>query len=149
MPDAGRHVWGALWELDLSNLASLDNQEHVHLNLYRPLNITVETPTGETKEARVYILVDNAGPLKDSHEFTDLPSETYLRVVLTGAIESALPQDYIQWLRSSKHNGQTASKEIMDALKEKLAPLDSRTKNKDNGSVPQSPVLSNDAVSEP
>lgn len=141
VPDNGRHVWGALWEISLKNLASLDHQEGVHINMYRPLEVTVETPEGETKTARVYMLCNNPGPLAEDQEFTEEPSKTYLNVITYGAIESEMPEEYINWLRGAKHNGRDGSQPMVDALNRYLESLEA-AKKKDKTTPSQSPVLS-------
>lgn len=130
-------MWGAIWEISLQNLPSLDSQEGVHNSVYKPMEVEVETPTGRTENCRVYMLCDNPGPLTSPHqEFTAQPSQTYINVIISGAIESGLPEDYIQWLKSAKHNGQKAVPELVRALDEHLASLDKKT------TPPRSPLLS-------
>lgn len=137
VPDVGREVWGAIWEINMQNLHSLDSQEGVDRNVYRPLEVTVETPSGSTDICRVYILCDNPGPLHSlDQDFTAEPSQTYIHVIISGAIESGLPEEYIQWLKSAKHNGQKAKRELVQALDDHLASLDKTT------SPPRSSLLS-------
>jgi len=35
------------------------------------------------------------------------PSKTYLQVLVKGAIESGIPEQYVNWLKGFKHNNQT------------------------------------------
>lgn len=115
-----REVWGAIWEMDVKNLASLDRQEGVHLNKYVPFNVTVETPEGESKTCRCYKLVDNPPPLGPNNEFTKEPSKTYLSVIITGAKETGLPEEYLNKLKQIKSNGRQAVPQLLKALEGQL-----------------------------
>lgn len=137
MPDKGRVVWGAIWEIDLRNMQNLDNQEGVHMNIYKPLQVSVDTPSGTTVDCRVYMLCDNPGELPENRNFTSKPSSTYIDVILSGAIETGLPEDYIQFLQSAEHNGQQGIPEVVQALNEHLASLD---KQKTHPLLPQLPT---------
>lgn len=137
MPDPGRVVWGALWEIDLSHLHNLDNQEGVHMNIYRPLQVSVETPSGNSLDCRVYMLCNNPGELPPNKNFTSQPSKTYIDVIISGSVESGLPEDYIQFLQSAEHNGQQGIPEVVQALNEHLASLD---KEKTHPLLPQLPT---------
>lgn len=44
-------------------------------------------------------------PSDDNVKYGLLPSLTYLKVIVKGAVESNLPKDYIQFLRTINHNG--------------------------------------------
>lgn len=120
VPEKGREVWGAIWEISNENLSSLDHQEGVHVKKYRPMEVAIVTPSGDQVTCRVYILCDNPGPLKPNKEFTNLPSETYILVIICGAIESGLPIQYIQWLKSIQHNGRKGIPELVEILKDHL-----------------------------
>lgn len=52
--DENESVWGAVWELDLMDMASLDAQEGVHIDIYVPVMKEVHTPAGELFECRFY-----------------------------------------------------------------------------------------------
>lgn len=45
------------------------------------------------------------------------PSITYLDVILKGATECQLPEEYIQKLKKIPHNGQEASPKMIEKLK--------------------------------
>lgn len=51
-------IWGAVYEIDLMHLASLDAQEGVHIDKYVPLIKEVVTPNGEILECRLYQMTD-------------------------------------------------------------------------------------------
>uniref|UniRef100_A0A1Q3FPQ2 gamma-glutamylcyclotransferase n=2 Tax=Culex tarsalis TaxID=7177 RepID=A0A1Q3FPQ2_CULTA len=106
----GHRVWGALWEINATNLPDLDKQEGVHNQVYKALTLPVRTPSGETLECRVYQLVKNPAPLEVGEEerpFERQPSKTYMDVIIRGATETGLPEDYVQFLQTIKHNGYT------------------------------------------
>lgn len=67
--DEKRTVWGAVYEIDLMHMASLDIQEGVHIDYYVPLIKEVETPDGQILECRTYQMTKipvNAIKLSDS-----------------------------------------------------------------------------------
>ncbi|KAG4078398.1 hypothetical protein HA402_013108 [Bradysia odoriphaga] len=107
----GRYVWGAVWEIDMANMADLDRQEGVERNLYKALTKDVETPNGERITCRVYQKVTNP---EETYELEDLPldrqpSRTYLTCILKGAEESQLPVEYIDKLKRIPHNNRDAN----------------------------------------
>lgn len=61
-------VWGAVWEIDLMHLASLDIQEGVHIDKYVPLIKEVHAPDGEVIECRVYQMVEAPTNEIDLHQ---------------------------------------------------------------------------------
>ncbi|KAJ8920296.1 hypothetical protein NQ315_011957 [Exocentrus adspersus] len=93
---------------------NLDNQEGVHQQIYYPLTVKVETPTGKELDCRVYIQtanVTNVVPL------TELPNErkpsaVYINTMLKGAKESGLPKEYQDFLGSIPHNGYSGEVDI-------------------------------------
>lgn len=56
--DEKHSVWGALYEIDLMHMASLDCQEGVHIDKYVPLIKNVVTPNGEAMECRLYQMLN-------------------------------------------------------------------------------------------
>ncbi|XP_030567926.1 gamma-glutamylcyclotransferase-like [Drosophila novamexicana] len=118
VPTEGSILWGTLWEIDVINLADIDNQEGVHLQLYRPITVHVKLHGNDTDTeipARAYVLVHQ--PENNVHAFAPnmvpedrQPSKTYLQVLVKGAIESGIPESYIKFLRSIKHNRKTVKK---------------------------------------
>lgn len=120
VPDTGRSVWGAIWEIDIENLADLDRQEGVHKDVYKPLQLPIETLSGKLLNCRVYMLVNNPGPLTDNKRFTQMPSHLYIDVIKNGAMESGLPKKYIDFLESVEHNGNEGHSEMVQALNRHL-----------------------------
>lgn len=54
VPDPAFKVWGVVWEIDVSDMPNLDEQEGVANNIYFAKNIIVKTTTGNKIECRVY-----------------------------------------------------------------------------------------------
>lgn len=79
-------VWGGLWLITEEDLKSLDNYEGYPL-VYQRKKVVVKNDKGEEFEAWVY-LRDPQRPGK--------PSKGYLKVILEGAKDCNLPEDYIQ-----------------------------------------------------
>ncbi|KAG4071381.1 hypothetical protein HA402_004085 [Bradysia odoriphaga] len=109
--DDDYHVYGAIWEIDISNMDELDRQEGVEKNLYKPLTKSIITPTGEEINCRVYQQINYPN---DFYELEDLPidrqpSRSYLNCILKGAYESQLPIEYIYDLWKIRHNNQNAN----------------------------------------
>lgn len=63
--------------------------------------------SGEIVSCRTYQLIDL--PEDDDIEEEHLPSHSYLKAIVKGAVESKLPDHYIQYLRKIKHNGNLVS----------------------------------------
>uniref|UniRef100_A0A1A9VMM8 gamma-glutamylcyclotransferase n=1 Tax=Glossina austeni TaxID=7395 RepID=A0A1A9VMM8_GLOAU len=110
VPHPNRTVLGTLWEIDLINLSNLDKQEGVAEGIYRPLSLSIAHRPNRTTIARVYTLVNEPSTdLKllqpNDTPFNRQPSKTYLKCLIKGAIETGLASDYINWLKSIKHNG--------------------------------------------
>lgn len=83
----GSIAWGVLYETTMLGLDILDRIE----GGYRRVNITVKRPNGDEVEAATYI----SGLLtKDAR-----PYKWYKDLVITGAIEHGLPEDYIEYLK--------------------------------------------------
>ncbi|XP_015110989.1 gamma-glutamylcyclotransferase [Diachasma alloeum] len=117
-PDA--HVWGAIWEIDLSNLDDLDRQEGVDDAIYFPLDVDVESAAGETVKCRVYQQCNNPREYVHVAELPEerQPSLVYLTTIFKGAEESGIPTPYIDYLKSIRHNGYAGEIDIGLALNE-------------------------------
>lgn len=107
VPKSGSSVWGALWELDMEHMASLDEQEGVTSKVYFPKQVDVELIDGTVKNCRVYQLCDNAAAIDNICDLPEnqKPSKVYLKTIILGARESKLPEDYMRFLESIPHNG--------------------------------------------
>lgn len=107
----GSSVFGAVWELEKKDLPEIDQQEGVDIGIYKPMEVKVILNGEKEITCRTYQLVKNpSSPLDpQNREFDRQPSKTYLNVILNGAVETGLPPDYISFLRSFKHNGNSAT----------------------------------------
>ncbi|KAF4531231.1 hypothetical protein B566_EDAN017948 [Ephemera danica] len=110
-PSEGGEMWGALYRLDKSNLASLDRQEGVHSGVYSVLNVTVTTEDDEPLECRTY-KYNHREPLSGG-SYSKLPesrrpSPLYLQTIQRGAEESGLPMDYRDLLNTIPSNDHDA-----------------------------------------
>ncbi|KAH8239658.1 hypothetical protein KR032_006445 [Drosophila birchii] len=115
VPTQGDEVWGSLWEIELGNLPDMDKQLGFVPGLYKPQTVRVNL-CDEPRDtpARAYLQVQQ--PESNLYEFsresipeTRQPSKTYLQCLVQGAIETSIPEKYIQRLRSIKHNGRIAA----------------------------------------
>ncbi|XP_040161751.1 gamma-glutamylcyclotransferase-like isoform X1 [Anopheles arabiensis] len=122
----GKKVWGAIWEIDNSNLADLDRQEGVHNSVYKPLTLPVVLPTGDTLDCRVYQLVRNPcclAPDAEDRPYERQPSKTYMNIIVNGAKETGLPDDYVSLLKRIKHNGNTGDPQLSLELEKPIEDL--------------------------
>ncbi len=106
----GGAVWGALYELSESDLASLDAYEGWkgpgdHHNLYDRDLATVELtrPDDGSVPRRVRAYTYFARTLNPTP-----PSRRYLETLLKGARHHRLPPEYIEWLESVEVGSETA-----------------------------------------
>lgn len=96
--------------LDLcQNIFYLYRQEGVDQGVYIPISVPIETPDGQTLICRAYRLTKLPPELHENEPipFDRQPSSTYLKTIIKGAIESGLPEKYIEFLKHFKHNGNT------------------------------------------
>ncbi|XP_053675067.1 gamma-glutamylcyclotransferase-like [Anopheles nili] len=122
----GSAVWGAIWEIDNSNLADLDYQEGVHNNVYKSLTLPVVLPSGISMNCRVYQLVQNPSylaPDTDSRPYERQPSKTYMNILINGAKETGLPDHYISVLKKVIHNGNTGDPQLALELENQIEDL--------------------------
>ncbi len=73
------------------------------------LHLQVTTENGEKLMCRTYQLLDLNS--KDHH-----PSPQYLKVILLGAEQCRLPEDYMVRLRAIEHNGYSGPCDVFDKL---------------------------------
>lgn len=104
VPAPGEIVWGAIWEISLTDLPRLDKQEG---RAYIALDVEVILPDGNKTKCRTYqhtTLPEKRVDLKFLPE-NRRPSWIYLKTIIKGAEESGLPQDYQSFLKNISHNG--------------------------------------------
>ncbi len=101
-PAHGHTVWGALYDLDEADLATLDGFEGFRApgdqhNLYDREHVTVDLvrPDDGSIPRRVRAWIYIARPSNPSP-----PTRRYLDAILRGALHHRLPEDYIAALRS-------------------------------------------------
>lgn len=90
-PRNGDHVWGVLWRIDDEGARHLDLTEGVPRGFYHRLPIRVVTPEAEEIEAFTYQSFHGRPGRK--------PSRRYLGLLLAGARQHGLPEDWIARLR--------------------------------------------------
>lgn len=88
----GDHVWGVLWRISGDGAQHLDRTEGVHRGFYRRLAVQVTTPDGARVPAFTYHSFRGRAGCK--------PSRRYLGLLLAGARQHGLPEDWIVRLRS-------------------------------------------------
>ncbi|XP_076035822.1 gamma-glutamylcyclotransferase-like isoform X2 [Oratosquilla oratoria] len=108
----GDSVWGVLWEVHLDDMDNLDMQEGVHQQIYRPLQVKVLTGDGKEVNARTYQIIR---PVEEDRR----PSTVYKNVILTGARENGLPEEYIKKLESIEDNGYNGEVDVQLNLLDK------------------------------
>ena len=91
VPDDGAATWGALYELSAADLDALDEKEFAPQGGYRRRTVEVEA-NGERHEAVTYEVVEKA-----PHELA--PKQEYIDLLVRGAQERGLPEDWITVLR--------------------------------------------------
>ena len=95
---------------------SFSSQEGVHENLYKPLTLPIFClNTQNNIECRSYHLVNQPTILlktlnADEIPYDRQPSKTYLKTLVKGALETGIPPDYINWLKTVHHNSKTVDK---------------------------------------
>ena len=92
-PTSGRVVEGVLWEIGEQDLKALDQYEGVP-NDYIRKTVMVELKDGKSCEAFVYIVVRPGGYRP--------PSKRYIRLLVQGAEEHGLSDEYVMRLEAIK-----------------------------------------------
>jgi cation transport regulator ChaC len=91
-PAPGHSVWGALYLLSCEDCDRLDRTEGVHVGAYRRIVIDVRLEDGTRRAAFTY----RSSFTSDARK----PSARYLTLIVEGARQRALPDDYVRWLES-------------------------------------------------
>ncbi|XP_071784751.1 uncharacterized protein [Asterias amurensis] len=106
---AGDCVWGVVWKLHESDLESLDDQEGVHLDIYRRLESlkVISFQDEKMMDCVSYQMID---PINMT------PSPHYIRVIQAGAKQNNIPADYLRFLDCIEHNGYSGQVKIYDEV---------------------------------
>lgn len=112
--EPGSQVYGVLWKLHLDNLSSLDNQEGVKSKIYNRFQVEVRTlKDGVLSQEKSSAFSYQLHPDRCTSTGKDKqPSKVYLNVMLNGARENQLPQDYIKKLEAIEHNRYEGTVEV-------------------------------------
>ena len=92
VPEPGAEVWGALYEIDASCFAALDDYEGAP-RAYRRAPVRVIDDAGSEREAVAYVG-------NKTGEFA--PSRQYLAQITRGAREHNLPEEYVRALEETR-----------------------------------------------
>ena len=85
------------------------SQEGVSKGIYQPIEVEVTTPDGEKHKCRAYqLLINNAQDKR--------PSPQYLDVIIRGAKQNGLPQEYLEELENIEHNGNTQRLKVYEDI---------------------------------
>ncbi|EGT46118.1 hypothetical protein CAEBREN_30564 [Caenorhabditis brenneri] len=104
----GKEVWGCVWKMPNEYSDSLDEQEKG----YHRLMVPVHTPHG--------VIICRTYQYSDLGADAELPSPHYKLVIVEGAKEHKLPEDYIRKLESIPDNGFKGSVDVDIPLLAKL-----------------------------
>ncbi len=91
-PADGAHVWGALYLLTVDDCDKLDRTEGVHFGAYQRLVVDVVRDDGTTCSAFTY----RSTAAREARK----PSARYLGLIVAGARQRGLPEEYVRWLES-------------------------------------------------
>lgn len=91
-PAPGAHVWGALYLVGTTDCERLDRTEGVHFGAYTRLLVDVERNDGARCAAFTYCSSRSVADRK--------PSARYLGLILEGARQRGLPDEYVRWLEA-------------------------------------------------
>uniref|UniRef100_T1IZ91 gamma-glutamylcyclotransferase n=1 Tax=Strigamia maritima TaxID=126957 RepID=T1IZ91_STRMM len=95
VPDHDNCVWGVVWQISSNDMVNLDKQEFG----YDAMTVLVHSAQGCHLQCRSYAVPSGPRPV-DAR-----PSPIYKNVIIKGAIEHHLPQDYVDQLNKIDDNG--------------------------------------------
>uniref|UniRef100_A0A0B6ZSF3 gamma-glutamylcyclotransferase n=1 Tax=Arion vulgaris TaxID=1028688 RepID=A0A0B6ZSF3_9EUPU len=103
------YVCGVIWDVHLEDMDSLDSQEA----FYDPIEVQVLGDSGGYVTCRTYEMIqETTGDC--------LPSPHYKKVVIDGAKQNELPEEYIEYLECFPDNGVTDTppnyRKVMDMV---------------------------------
>jgi hypothetical protein len=91
-PEPGARTYGAAYLLTLGECNRLDGTEGVHGGIYRRIDVSVLTPSGDTIAAFAYQSSVTTNGRK--------PSPRYMGLILEGARQHGLPAEYVAFLQT-------------------------------------------------
>ncbi|KAK6982448.1 hypothetical protein BgiMline_017832 [Biomphalaria glabrata] len=107
-PKEGSFVYGVIWDVNLEDMEKLDSQE-AH---YYPIEVEVEHD-GQMVKCRTY-------EMQKKTTGYCLPSPHYKKVLIDGARQNGLPEEYVEYLESFEDNGVTKTppnyRKVMDMV---------------------------------
>lgn len=116
--DSGVH--GVLWELDFDHLPTLDDQEGVARQVYERIMVSVlprDSEKGSFDEEPVEVFTYRLCSQRCTLAEEDAkPSLAYKQVILRGAHEHRLPEDYLAKLAAIKDNGDDGHVDLKKAV---------------------------------
>lgn len=89
VPSTGHDVWGVVYDIPSDELPALDRKEGVP-NAYQRENVSVFIQSGERAAALTYTVVHKVP--------TEPPSQEYFELILRGARDWGLPDEYVRKL---------------------------------------------------
>ena len=90
----GESVWGVLYDVPSGEMAALDRKEGVAAMAYERKRVLVTTTAGTRVRAVTYSVIEK--------EPGQTPSDYYLELILTGARERSLPEEYVRMLEGTR-----------------------------------------------
>lgn len=111
--DPASTVYGVIWELDEKHQETLDRQEEVP-NVYKRIQLQAEADQNQIFTCVSYQLLE-----QHMNNSTHIPSKVYKGVILRGAKQHHLPQEYIAQLEQIPDNGWDADiDEMLDKIRQ-------------------------------
>ncbi len=102
VPDPTATVYGVLYEITEKGLARVDLTEGVQLGVYERIEVAVR-PLDQEEGAAVNAFTLTSGERDPSMQ----PSERYMALMIDGAVEHGLPDEYVAFLRSIPSHPET------------------------------------------
>ncbi|KAM4689693.1 gamma-glutamylcyclotransferase [Discoglossus pictus] len=106
----GDEVWGVVWKMDINCLDTLDIQEGVHVGIYEPIEISVQTSNGNLV-CRCYQM---------NKCVYGLTSPQYKQVMCMGAKQNDLPAEYQKMLEDLETNNYSGPMPIMKEIEDSI-----------------------------
>ncbi len=114
VPDPTAHVLGVAYEVSADDLEHIELTEGVRLGNYVRTSVPAQPLSASAAPMPAFTLTSD-------HRDPNLqPSTRYMELIITGAIEHGLPNEYVQWLRAIPANPPSAEalrfRELMDEV---------------------------------